>query len=138
MLLRDALAVEKETSSGLYLDTLTGARAVAVMWVFVLHIWKFAGEGALPVTTPFGVWFDLQHFVAQGEWGVRLFFALSGFLLSLPYLTRESKKKTFWNNTATFYERRALRILPGYYAILLVLLITGVLGLTASFVMRAA
>ena len=130
MLLRDALAVEKETSSGLYLDTLTGARAVAVMWVFVLHIWKFAGEGALPVTTPFGVWFDLQHFVAQGEWGVRLFFALSGFLLSLPYLTRESKKKTFWNNTATFYERRALRILPGYYAILLVLLITGVLGLT--------
>lgn len=54
--------------------------------------------------------------------GVTLFFVLSGFLLFMPYadhLLFEQARPS----TRTFYMRRALRILPGYYLALVLLIV---------------
>lgn len=121
MFLKQSLEIEKKTSSGMYLDTLTGIRAVAVLWTLLLHMWGITRGGDLLIHLPFGRELNLRLLAQNGEWGVRIFFVLSGFLLSLPYLRQESTR-SFVQKACTFYERRALRILPAYYTLLLVML----------------
>ncbi len=76
---------------------LDGLRAVAVLMVFEQHYINNAPEA---------VW---------GWMGVRIFFALSGFLITgILYDTRHHEKR--WS---TFYARRSLRIFPLYYGVLL-------------------
>jgi peptidoglycan/LPS O-acetylase OafA/YrhL len=54
--------------------------------------------------------------LARLDFGVTLFFVLSGFLLSRPYfLTRELGRP--WPSTRHFYWKRALRILPLYWVV---------------------
>ena len=56
------------------------------------------------------------------DFGVTLFFVLSGFLLSRPYfLTRELGRD--WPSTRHFYWKRALRILPIYWVVVVVALL---------------
>jgi len=64
-----------------------------------------------PGTKPF---LTLMYF---GQWGVDLFFALSGFLITGILL--ETKSAT--NYFRSFYARRALRIWPIYYSVLAIL-----------------
>lgn len=54
--------------------------------------------------------------------GVTLFFILSGFLLFRPY-AKSLLYAHAWPSTRTFYLRRALRILPGYYISLALLIV---------------
>jgi peptidoglycan/LPS O-acetylase OafA/YrhL len=60
-----------------------------------------------------------QLFAHLGWIGVQLFFALSGFLITLGLLQSRAAPHYFRN----FYAKRALRILPLYYAVLFVTLI---------------
>lgn len=77
---------------------LDGLRALAVLMVLIQHY--------IPLP-PEAVW---------GWTGVRIFFALSGFLITgILYDTREAGHR--WS---VFYARRALRIFPLYYGVLLV------------------
>ena len=92
------------------LDTIRG---IAVLLVVFFHGFGFRyglqGLSGLP-----------KLFVAAtlpGWMGVNLFFVLSGFLITGILLDSRLKKNYF----RTFYVRRALRILPLYYAVLLVL-----------------
>jgi len=56
------------------------------------------------------------------DFGVTLFFVLSGFLLSRPYfLTRELGRD--WPSTRHFHWKRALRILPIYWVVVVVALL---------------
>jgi len=88
-----------------------GLRAIAVIVVFLNH-W-----------TPFG---RTYH---TGDYGVWLFFLLSGFLiikgLHRDRLAHESGQAAT-SLILRFYERRALRIFPAYYATLLVFSIASV------------
>jgi peptidoglycan/LPS O-acetylase OafA/YrhL len=127
MFLKKSLEIEQKTTSGVYLQTLTGVRAVAVLWTLLLHMWGITLGGALYIPLPFEAQIGIRTLAESGEWGVRIFFVLSGFLLSLPYL-KQNDARTFWQRTKTFYERRAVRILPAYYALLLVLLYLTLFG----------
>ena len=93
-------------------------RAFAVFFVLIEH---------------FGVWFDHTSpsgkiirdvIIPDGSFGVDLFFVLSGFLITSILLnSRNTPNKTRSGIIKNFFVRRALRIFPIYYLLLIVLFI---------------
>ena len=98
--------------------SLDGWRAVGVTLVLVSHA---------PYTTGFPARYeDRLVSVFDGELGVRIFFVLSGFLIT--YLMFEEAGRTGAISLRRFYVRRALRILPIYVTYLLALALLTALG----------
>jgi len=92
---------------------LDGVRGVAIIAV-VLH--NATGIALAPSSR----WLHVLPLLSSRGWiGVQLFFALSGFLITAGLLDSQHARHYFRN----FYARRALRILPLYYSVLLVLLV---------------
>jgi len=99
---------------------LDGVRGLAILFVITFHIdWSNQNYKNLwdwrtnPLASAVSI---------AGGTGVTLFFVLSGFLLFMPY----AKALLFagrWPLARSFYVRRMLRIMPGYYISLLVLLL---------------
>ena len=94
------------------LDTLRG---IAVLGVLLLHafFWQYAGYSFGPFARAF------LRATQPGGYGVNLFFVLSGFLITGILLDSKNREHYY----RRFYTRRALRILPAYYALLLALLV---------------
>ncbi len=99
------------------ISALDGVRAVACLFVltfhlnFMLQLWNINRLGHLAIAI-----------LLAGDAGVTLFFVLSGFLLFLPY----AKSLLFdsnWPATGRFYLRRVMRIIPGYYVSLFLLIL---------------
>ncbi len=92
---------------------LDGVRALAFLLVFEIHI------------NHAGVWGDgnnpfVAAFFSVGRTGVTLFFVLSGFLLFLPYAQTLLFEKEC-PQPKIYYIRRMLRIFPGYFFSLFIL-----------------
>jgi peptidoglycan/LPS O-acetylase OafA/YrhL len=85
-------------------------RGLAILLVFLFHLDSYFrfGSRAGTVVSP------ALAFVAAGHTGVSLFFILSGFLLSLPFLAEVRGGKPVARRD--YFARRALRILPLYWA----------------------
>lgn len=91
-----------------------GLRALAALGVMLSHIFQRLGMDGQPE------WLSvLQGVMMKGAYGVSIFFVLSGMLLSMP----------FWRSYLTgapmprighYARRRAARIVPGYWASLVV------------------
>src|SRR6185503_11726777 len=80
---------------------LDGLRALALLAVIYHH------------------WIDGTVRVSPGTIGVRLFFVLSGFLITrILLVSRFDREGTLGDKLKTFYIRRTLRIFPLYYAVL--------------------
>ena len=108
---------------------LTGLRGVAAFWVLSYHAWIIAGP--TEITVPFfdvGI-IELHPLLSSGWAGVQLFFALSAFLLTLPYARALSGVRSHPPAKGRYFGRRLARVFPAYYlqaAILLaVALLTG-------------
>lgn len=94
-----------------YLD---GMRGVAALAVVIFHTFLFTGrEGQAALELPLIGWI-----VGYGYLGVPIFIVLSGYVLMMP-LTR-SPTLQFRGGVTKFWGRRAKRILPPYFAALLV------------------
>jgi peptidoglycan/LPS O-acetylase OafA/YrhL len=91
------------------IPALDGLRAIASLTVVFYHCFPHI---ARDWTSPFSV---LQRLPRLGEEGVTLFFVLSGFLISGILVNARSSPRYF----STFYVRRAFRIFPLYYVVLL-------------------
>jgi peptidoglycan/LPS O-acetylase OafA/YrhL len=98
-----------------YFQQLDVFRAFAVLLVVISH------------------WFSPEHFLnyfhTNGVLGVTLFFVLSGYLITLILL--KSKERILLGNSAKreiiiFYIRRALRIFPIYFLLLIVIYLVDV------------
>jgi peptidoglycan/LPS O-acetylase OafA/YrhL len=99
---------------------LDGVRAIACLLVIGFHVNLIAAD--LHVWKPYpDSDFFLSAFALGGGEGVTLFFVLSGFLLFLPF-ARSLLFPHEWPSTRRFYLRRALRIWPGYFVALLLLI----------------
>jgi peptidoglycan/LPS O-acetylase OafA/YrhL len=96
------------------LDTIRGT---AILMVLLYHGYFWSG-GLKGLT---GIQKAFVEITRPGWLGVNLFFVLSGFLITGILLDSKSAPHFFQQ----FYTRRALRILPAYYGILLVLLLYG-------------
>jgi peptidoglycan/LPS O-acetylase OafA/YrhL len=87
---------------------LDGLRAIAIAWVLFTHFWTY------PSSTPI-----VNRFAAAGWGGVDVFFVLSGFLIT-RILVADRESPGYYKR---FYLRRARRIMPVYYLVLLVVLV---------------
>ncbi|HEV8192117.1 MAG TPA: acyltransferase family protein, partial [Ktedonobacterales bacterium] len=83
--------------------SLDGLRAVAALMVVVFHCLLWVKAYYTPVSQAIN---SSWYFLANGVW---LFFVLSGFLLSLPYVHTMLAARSL-PSAANFYRRRALRI----------------------------
>jgi acetyltransferase len=99
------------------LASLSGVRALAAYAVIATHTAFQTGKSL--DGGPFG------PFLARLNFGVTLFFLLSGFLLSRQFMTDTSRLSP--SRIGQFWWRRALRILPAYW-----LAITGTLWLLSN------
>jgi peptidoglycan/LPS O-acetylase OafA/YrhL len=100
--------------SATYLPELEALRGIAVTLVFLMHFdgylvmpWYRTGPPAWPMV-----------FVRTDRLGVDLFFVLSAFLLSLPFLAQASGGTRV--DLGHYFRRRALRILPLYWTAVVV------------------
>ena len=103
-----------------YLNEVECLRGLAISLVFAYHAWGISfGEG--DSSTPLSL-----VFFAAGQTGVTLFFVLSGFLLSLPWLRWAADKFEKKPNIRAYFGARSLRILPLYFLwVLLAAVLTG-------------
>jgi peptidoglycan/LPS O-acetylase OafA/YrhL len=101
------------------LDTIRG---IAILSVFAFHALEYLVRPQY--VRP--LWEQIPLAIAfQGWAGVNLFFVLSGFLITGILLDSRDRPTYF----SRFYLHRALRILPAYYLMLLVLLLLGRAGI---------
>jgi peptidoglycan/LPS O-acetylase OafA/YrhL len=99
---------------------LDSLRGVAVLLVLFFHGFGFQfGAAKLPRMAHLFVVATMPGWV-----GVNLFFVLSGFLITGILLDSKHQPQYY----RRFYTRRALRILPAYYLLLLVLLVSPLTG----------
>jgi len=111
--------VTSEVPAGLrrdahYFPELESLRGIAILLVYAFHVegmlWIFVPNPPAPSIA--------AAYLYGGNTGVGLFFVLSGFLLSLPFLAEADGGSHV--SLRRYYERRALRILPLYWLVVLV------------------
>jgi peptidoglycan/LPS O-acetylase OafA/YrhL len=106
------------------IPSLDGMRAASIGFVLLSHLSLSAPED-LPASS--GLHFYLTN---AGQLGVRVFFVISGFLIT-TLLLRELES-TGSVSLKSFYMRRAFRIMPVFYAFLLVAFLGSMLGLVSA------
>ena len=108
-----------------YVPTLDGWRAVAILIVLISH----AADSIARFLR--GAGWNSQVNMKFGFFGVGIFFALSGFLITTQMVFNEREQGAF--NVRQFYWRRCFRILPAAYFYLIVVALlsfSGVLGVS--------
>jgi peptidoglycan/LPS O-acetylase OafA/YrhL len=107
---------------------LTGLRGLAAFAVFCQHTYLLTGKPAVgPV---------LSWLFAMGGTGVDVFFTLSAFLLTVPFVVA-TLDATPAPNLREYGRRRLLRIVPAYYAQIAILLGLTALGSVQGWVWNA-
>jgi peptidoglycan/LPS O-acetylase OafA/YrhL len=91
-----------------FLPDLESLRGIAIGLVLIAHVISYANHGEVR-----GSWASsLAALFIGGHTGVTLFFVLSGYLVSIPFL-RAGRSVSLRH----YFARRALRILPLYVAV---------------------
>ncbi len=91
---------------------LDGLRALAVVCVVLTHLGFQTGETFRS---------SLGSLLGRLDFGVTIFFLLSGFLLYGPFVRAELARKHV-PHVATYFRNRALRVLPAYWLVVIVVL----------------
>ena len=89
-----------------FFGSLDGLSALSIIGVIWFHSWW---------STPYYSQLTMIPVLRQGEWGVDIFFAISGFLITTLLLRERQRSGTI--SIRDFYIRRSLRIWPLYYAV---------------------
>lgn len=100
------------------LHALDGLRAIAITWVFMLHLCETWPQFML--CFPDSMTEAPTKFLITGELGVDIFFALSGFLIAF-ILVKECQKYDKPIDLLNFYRGRFLRVWPSMALLSLIL-----------------
>jgi peptidoglycan/LPS O-acetylase OafA/YrhL len=111
-------ALSRETSSGRFIPEIDGLRFVAIAGVLMFHLVGYIG---LRVTERTGSLFELSgpidhalYAVGEvGNFGVQLFFGISGFILALPFATADLNRQPR-PSLRRYFLRRLTRLEPPY------------------------
>lgn len=113
----------------IYFANLDAMRSIACLFVLVSHIfWEFLTRhfpGSFFVDNPVSFFF-----LGNGGFGVRIFFTLSGFLIT--FLIIKEIQKTGKLSVKNFYIRRVLRIWPVYFVVVFFVFV--IYGLGKKFI----
>ena len=104
--------LQRETSQKKYIEEIDGLRFIAIFSVVIMHLSErirkynhnFSEE-------EFGNYFE--YFISRGTVGVFLFFAISGFILGLPFakaIINNKPKRSY----LSYVKKRLVRIEPPY------------------------
>lgn len=102
------------------IPSLDGMRALSITAVLLGHLTGTRGFPRALTTVFEGPYLDVAHL------GVRVFFVISGFLITGLLLTEEARHGAI--RLGSFYVRRTLRIVPAYVAYLAVVAALGAAG----------
>jgi len=89
------------------IDNLTGVRAYAALWVFFHHYQQSQGDPG---------YLDLGAWALAGDWGVDLFFVLSGLILGITYAPRFAEHRIGDGRFRDFLVKRFARVYPLHLA----------------------
>lgn len=112
------------TSSGRFIPEIDGLRFIAIFSVIVAHVCSDTAEH----TPPSGSSIDqfIYHAACSGVVGVKIFFAISGYILALPFAEARLGEGAPVR-LSSYYKRRLLRIEPPYVINLAILTILALL-----------
>jgi peptidoglycan/LPS O-acetylase OafA/YrhL len=97
-------------------NALDGIRAIAALSVLAYHVASASGDLFESGTN----WWLLNG----GQIGVPIFFTLSGLLLYRPWAASVLEARRDKPSTRTYFRKRALRILPAYWAVVICFMLT--------------
>jgi peptidoglycan/LPS O-acetylase OafA/YrhL len=100
-------ALSRVTSTGRYVPLVDGFRFVAIAGVLLRHLDPVENSQLT------GVLGHLRRMSSHGWFGVQLFFAISGFVLALPF-AEEALRGGKRVSLGAYYKRRILRIEPPF------------------------
>ena len=110
-----AAIVPPDNRSAPRLHFIDGLRGLAMLMVLLYHCWLFGGQWSVGLVAG-GHRLDFAPLLGFGHIGVNLFLVLSGFCLYWPFVKAGGRREpTLWE----FAKKRCRRILPPYYAALL-------------------
>jgi len=124
-----SIASVKNNPPKLRLDYLDGLRGLSALYVVLLHVSQIVedrlhGNGLLSIAYPI--------MLKYGRDAVGIFIVLSGYCLMLPVVRSESRQLR--GGVVQYIKRRGRRILPPYYAVLILsLLITAFVPMNQPF-----
>jgi peptidoglycan/LPS O-acetylase OafA/YrhL len=111
--------LRRVTSSGIYDARIDGLRALAILPVVLYHD-ALRGKRVVASMWPLtDAEQALTAMVPRGEAGVMLFFFISGFIITFPFLRAVAREQPP-PSVGTFYKRRLMRLLPAYLVALTV------------------
>jgi peptidoglycan/LPS O-acetylase OafA/YrhL len=100
-------------SSGVHFDCADGMRGLAILMVAGGHAFYYNQQGPR-------VYAEVHRFIGMGWMGVPIFFALSAFLISLPFFRGRDRDLRFWYHPG-YALRRVAKILPPFYLVIAVM-----------------
>lgn len=109
------------------IQTLTGLRGVAAIWVVLIHVCFGEPDGYLPGFYEKIHWGLGRNIILQGVYAVDIFFVLSGFILTYVH-RHEFERPLTLHGIGSFLALRLARIYPMHLVIVGVLIGATVLG----------
>lgn len=100
------------TSGGLFLPWIDGLRFVAIAAVLAYHLNGFVLTKATGFTEEDARKCDLFHWCNGANCGVQIFFAISGFILALPFAREANGKRQI--ELRDYFQRRLSRLEPPF------------------------
>ena len=113
-----------------HLAYVDGMRALAALYVVLFHAWLQTWPVAVYGDHPSGWVLALTGWLDHGVFAVVVFIVISGFCLMLPVVKRDGTMGA--GGVPRFFRKRARRILPPYYAALVLSLAFGALLLAPN------
>lgn len=115
------LTFKRITSSGSFIPEIDGLRFIAIVSVVLYHLSGFLSEKYVNQNVDSLDYSFLKHLLSHGHLGVPLFFAISGFILGMPF----AKYHLMNGNQISlkkYFLRRLTRLEPPYILIMTILL----------------
>lgn len=114
------ISFKRITSSGSFIPEIDGLRFIAVVSVVLYHYWCFFNVKDLSTYTDNIDYSFLERVLSHGNFGVPLFFAISGLILGMPFAKfhLEGGKKV---NLKQYFLRRLTRLEPPYIIVMTLL-----------------